>query len=125
VPRRAPEPSEHRTQQLHLVQALTEARALASQRGTGRWGELSARLDRILAVVGTDGGEVPDVPPPAGFDRIDRGAVTVDPAAADRLVATLGTLSDGPDAEPTEAVLRVVGELEAHLPRPRRRGRGS
>lgn len=125
MPRRGPEPSEHRTQQLHLVQALTEAHVLASRRGTGRWGELTDRLERILAVVGTDGGEVPDVPPPAGFDRIDRSAATIDPAAADRLVATLGTLSDGPGAEPTEAVLRVVGELEAHLPRPRRGWRSS
>jgi hypothetical protein len=110
-----------RTNDLTLVQALTETRALARRRAAEdgeeadpRWERIAARTDRILGHVGIERDEAGHTPA-IGVDRIDRVALGLDPVAKDRLAATLRALGDDVGGSRLDAVDRSLADLEDHV----------
>lgn len=94
---------------MYLVQALTAARELADVHGPGDgWEELADRLDRLLDVMSTSApGDRIDVPATA-MDRIDRDAIALDEATAERVTSTLTALYDRPDAHRVALAIDVL-----------------
>lgn len=115
--KKSPQSSHRRTQDMQLVQALTETRRLAEGRTDDPgWQELHERTDRMLEVMGSVESGEPQEATFAGVDRIDRRGIQLDAEDADRVAASLMALSDRPDDRQVEQANETLRSVEEGLP---------
>ena len=95
---------------LQLVQALDATRRLAARRGQ-RWNQVGERTQRLIDLLGTDGGDPLDSP--LGHKRLKRQVM--DPDLVRRAKGVMFALADRDSDELLAAAEDILGELEREL----------
>lgn len=111
-----PQASDRATQDMQVLQILTEAHRMAEDRREDApvWAGLADRTRRFLDAMGAPARGDPVDIGPSRMDRMDRTAIGMDAETADRLAASLMALASQPDEERARLADDCLREIEEH-----------